>query len=82
MLLTRCLSLQWARDWFAGEFTESPAAAHAYLSRHGVDGEVTASEQRVTVRTTVVVQLPLLALLGVGEHRVTAERSAEPVSEP
>jgi Flp pilus assembly protein TadG len=57
-------------------------AAHAYLSRHGVDGEVTASEQRVTVRTTVVVQLPLLALLGVGEHRVTAERSAEPVSEP
>jgi hypothetical protein len=36
----------------------------------------------VTVRTTVVVRLPLLALLGVDGRRVAAERSAEPVSEP
>jgi len=58
------------------------AAARAYLSRHGIDGEVTASERRVTVRTTMVVRLPLLALLGVDARRVAAERSAEPVSEP
>jgi hypothetical protein len=58
------------------------AAARAYLSRHGVDGEVTVGERRVTVRTSAVVRLPLLALLGVRERRVAAERSAEPVSEP
>jgi len=58
------------------------AAARAYLSRHGVDGEVAVAERRVTVRTTVTVRLPLLALLGVPHRRVSSERSAEPVSEP
>jgi len=58
------------------------AAALQYLSRQGVGGEVNVSERRVTVRVTVMVRLPLLAILGVPERQVSAERSAEPVSEP
>jgi len=58
------------------------AAALQYQSRQGVGGEVNVSERRVTVRVTVMVRLPLLAILGVPERQVSAERSAEPVSEP
>lgn len=57
-------------------------ASRTYLVRHGVAGEVSVGAHRVTVRTTMVVELPLLALLGVPQRRVSAERAAEPVSEP
>ena len=56
------------------------ARASAYLREHGLDGDVVATAQSVTVTVVVVHQPTLLALVGVGPRAVAATRSAAPFS--
>jgi len=56
------------------------ATARAYLDAHGVDGEVSADFQSVTVTVRVRQSTTLLRLVGVGERSVSSTRTARLVA--
>jgi Flp pilus assembly protein TadG len=61
---------------------EARRAAHRYLASQMVSGEVHADSGSVRVRTTRVVPLTVLTLIGMGGRLVSVERSASPVPGP
>lgn len=62
--------------------TRAEAAALAEVTAAGMAGTVTVSGAEITVTVSSTIDLPLLAMVGVSEHTVTATRASRTVSGP
>ena len=62
--------------------TRAEAAAIAEVTAAGMAGTVTVSGAEITVIVSSTIDLPLLAMVGVSEHTVTATRASRTVSGP
>lgn len=62
--------------------TRAEAAALAEVTAAGMAGTVTVGGAEITVTVSSTIDLPLLALVGVSEHTVTATRASRTVSGP
>ena len=62
--------------------TRAEAAAIAEVTAAGMAGTVTVSGAEITVTVSSTIDLPLLAMVGVSEHTVTATRASRTVSGP
>lgn len=57
-------------------------AVQQYFSFHGVDGDVVATKESVTVSVSAQVGMTLLSVVGVADRRVTVQRVAIPFAGP
>lgn len=60
--------------------TRAEAAALAEVTAAGMAGTVTVGGAEITVTVSSTIDLPLLAMVGVSEHTVTATRASRTVS--
>jgi hypothetical protein len=57
-------------------------AVQQYFTLHGLDGEVVATNESVTVSVAARVVMTLLSVIGVADRRVTVQRVAIPFAGP
>lgn len=62
--------------------TRAEAAAQAELAAAGMTGTITVTGAEITVTASTTISLPLLAIVGVDQHTVTATRTARAISDP